>query len=159
MDSSVPCASQQDSNSVALDVQDLVLKLQQAFATRRHTRRNAPRGPRGISCRRQKRQHARRLKPSRRNDTHTPPNTNTELTLPANNGGDAAQPHHDAPRFFDIEEILAQISYVEVDEINLTQCYGSEGIQKAIDSAVPVYMTLHEMRDEQGIGGERRRDK
>ncbi|KAJ3469813.1 hypothetical protein MRS44_003878 [Fusarium solani] len=152
----------QDSNSVPLDVQDLVLKLRQALAISRCARRNAFPKPRGISChrRRQKRQPAGRSKPARYNGKYTSKssNTNTEPTLPTNRGGDAAQLHDDAPRFLDVEEILARISYVEVDEVNLTQCYGSEGIQEAIDSAVPVYMTLHEMRDEQGMNGERIRE-
>ncbi|RTE68340.1 hypothetical protein BHE90_017281 [Fusarium euwallaceae] len=157
MNSSMSCACQKDSNSVALDVQDLVLKLR-AFATSRHARHNAPRGPRGISYRRRMRQPAERLKLSRRNDKYTskssPSNTNTETALPTKIRGGASQLHNDTPKFFDIEEILAKISYVEVDEINLTLCNGSEGVLEAIDSAVPVYMTLHEMRDEKGIDSE-----
>jgi hypothetical protein len=35
-----------------------------------------------------------------------------------------------------------------VDEIDLTQCEGSEGVEKAVDSAVLVEMTPREMRDE-----------
>ncbi|KAI8674505.1 hypothetical protein NCS57_00348400 [Fusarium keratoplasticum] len=156
MDSSVSCACQQDSNSVALNVQDLVLKLQ-ALATSRRARRNAFPRPRGISCRRhrQKRQPAGHRKPTRYNDKYilkSPSNTNTEPTLPTNKGGDASQPHDDTPRFFDINEILDEvldgIPSVKVDEIDLTQCEGSEGVEKAVDSAVLVYMTPREMRDE-----------
>ena len=159
MDSSVSCACQQDSNSVALNVQDLVLKLQ-ALATSRRARRNAFPRPRGISCHRQKRQPAGRSKPTRYNDKYiskSPSNTNTEPTLPTNRGGDASQPHGDTPRFFDIDEVLDEIlegilegildgiPSVKVDEIDLTQCEGSEGVEKAIDSAVLVEMTPREM--------------
>ena len=156
----MPCACQQGSNPVALDVQDLVLKLQALIKRRRAHRNTFPR-PRGISCRRprQTRQPTGYPKPTQCHDTHTsksPSNTSIEPTLPTNRGD--AQLHHDATKFFDIEEILAKISYVEVDEINLTQCDGSEGIQEAIDSAEPVYMTLHEMRDEQSMDGEQREE-
>lgn len=138
------CACQQDSNSVALDVQDLVLKLQ-AFATSRHARRNAPRGPRGISCRRRRRrrqqtgQHIGHLT-SRRNDTRTPSNTNTESTLPTDTAGDASQLHSDAPGFSDVEEILFEVPHIEVAEIDLTWCMGSEDVQKAVDSAKSIRM-------------------
>ncbi|RSL43987.1 hypothetical protein CEP54_014873 [Fusarium duplospermum] len=161
MDSSVPCACQQDSNSVPLDVQGLVLKLRHALAISRCAHRNTFPRPRCISYhrRRQKRQLAGRSKPARYEKyTSKSSNANTEPTLPTKRGSDAPQLHDDAPRFMDVEDILARISYVEVDEVNLTQCYGSEGIQEAIDSAVPVYMTLHEMRDEQGMNGERIRE-
>ncbi|KAM6529624.1 hypothetical protein FALCPG4_007754 [Fusarium falciforme] len=165
MDSLVSCACQQDSNSVRLDVQDVVLKLRQALAISRCARRNAFPRPRGISChrRRQKRQPAGRSKPTRYNDQYiskSPSNTNTEPTLPTNRGGDASQPHDDTLRFFDIDEVLDEIldgilhgildgiPSVKVDEIDLTQCEGSEGVEKAVESAVRVEMTPREMRDE-----------
>ncbi|KAM6527490.1 hypothetical protein FSOLCH5_003560 [Fusarium solani] len=153
MDSSVPCACQQDSNSVPLDVQDLVLKLRQALAISRCARRNAFPRPRGISChrRRQKRQPAGRSKPTRHNDKYISKslsNTNTEPILSANRGNDATQPHNETLRFVDVDEILDGIPSVEVDEIDLTQCEGSEGVEKAVDSAVLVKMTPREMRDE-----------
>lgn len=137
-------------------MQDLVLKLQ-ALATSHHARRNAFPRPRGISCRRrrQKRQPAGHSKPTRRNNKYiskSPSNTNTEPTLRTNRGDVASQPHDDTPRFFDINEILDEvldgIPSVKVDEIDLTQCEGSEGVEKAVDSAVLVYMTPREMRDE-----------
>ena len=157
MDSSKRCARQQGSNPVSLDVQDLVLKLQ-ALIKRRRARRNTFRRPRGISYHRprQRRQPTEYPKPTRCHDTHTSSHTSTKPTLPTNKGD--AQFHNDATRFFGIEEILAKISYVEVDEIDLTQCDGSEGIQEAIDSAEPVYMTLHEMRYEQGTDEEQREE-